>query len=285
MAARKRKNTVNYFPHLIQDGKTMFIIESKYKNDGYATWYKILERLGKSENHFINLSDTKELMYLASKCNIENELLKLIIDDLSDLGKFDKTLWREYTIIWSQDFVDNIADVYKRRDAEMPTTKLICQQLNIKYKQSKLNNDNGQQSIVKDIKEKERKGKKKTCETSSLHTILKNDFFLWYEHLKKTKYDWSAKDGKHLSLLIPKIKRKITEAEIELTDENIQKNFRVFLKGIKEKWILDNFTIPIINSKFNEIFTKAKTDGGGGFQDLNAEIDKRFAESEQAPGQ
>ena len=72
----------------------------------------------------------------------------------------------------------------------------------------------------------------------------------------------------------------MTEAKIDITDNDTQNNFRVLLKGIKDKWILENLSIPIINSKFNEIFTKAKSGGGGDLQDLFAEIDKRFAESE-----
>ena len=148
--ARKKKNTVDYFPHLIQGGKTMFIIESKYKNDGYATWFKILERLGKSENHFIDLSDNRELMYLASKCNVGEDLLKSIINDLVDLGKFDKDLWKQ-NIIWSQDFVDNISPLYERRDSNLPTKELICHQLNIKCKHNDLNVSEGTHSIVKDI--------------------------------------------------------------------------------------------------------------------------------------
>ena len=154
--ARKKKNTVDYFPHLIQEGKTMFIIEAKYKNDGYATWWKILERLGKSENHFIDLSDNKELMYLASKCNVGEDLLKSIINDLVDLGKFDKDLWAQ-NIVWSQDFIDNISDLYKRRDLELPTKQLICIQLSIKYKHNGLDTDIGTHSKVKDSKVKDSK--------------------------------------------------------------------------------------------------------------------------------
>lgn len=154
--ARKKKNTVDYFPHLIQEGKAMFIIESKYKNDGYATWFKILERLAKSENHYIDLSSNKELMYLASKCNISEDLLKSIINDLVDLDKFDKDLW-EQNIIWSQDFVDNISDLYKRRDSEIPTKELICQHLSIKYKHNGLDVGKSTYSKVKDSIVKETK--------------------------------------------------------------------------------------------------------------------------------
>lgn len=194
--ARKRKNTVDYFPHIINEGKTMFIIESKYKNDGYATWYKILERLGKSENHFIDLSDTKELMYLASKCNMDEDKLKSIIKDLVDLGEFDKYLWDSHSVIWGQKFVDSIEDVYKRRYTEMPTINLICQQLGIKCKQKEQNDDRSTQSKVKDSKVKE---------------IIKEYSFEDFWNLYNKKVGVKEKIEKKYNNLSLEVKKKIFE--------------------------------------------------------------------------
>jgi len=36
MAGRKDKHTVEYFPHYCSGKKTVFILERKYGNDGYA---------------------------------------------------------------------------------------------------------------------------------------------------------------------------------------------------------------------------------------------------------
>ena len=59
MAGRKNKYTVDYFPHYCrgQESKTMFILENKFGLIGYAVWYKTLELLGKTENHYIDLRD------------------------------------------------------------------------------------------------------------------------------------------------------------------------------------------------------------------------------------
>lgn len=183
--SRKKKNTIDYFPHYIEAGKAMFILESKYKNDGYATWFKILERLGKSENHFIDLSDVKERMYLASKCHINNERLKEIINDLTELGKFDKYLWKK-NIIWSQDLVDSIADVYKRRNVNMPTIKLICEHLGLiceqKYIRKGINVNINTQSKVKYSKVKYSKVNK-TIYKSFVFFNSKIFIDLWYDYL------------------------------------------------------------------------------------------------------
>jgi hypothetical protein len=33
----------------------MHIIETKYGNDGYACWFKLLEQLGKANNHYLDI--------------------------------------------------------------------------------------------------------------------------------------------------------------------------------------------------------------------------------------
>lgn len=44
--ARPKKQTVDYFPHFVKGGRTIFILENKFGNDGYAFWFKLLEILG-----------------------------------------------------------------------------------------------------------------------------------------------------------------------------------------------------------------------------------------------
>jgi hypothetical protein len=42
----------------------MYIIEEKFGNDGYATWFKLLEQLGNQKNHYIDFSDDMTLMFV-----------------------------------------------------------------------------------------------------------------------------------------------------------------------------------------------------------------------------
>jgi hypothetical protein len=124
--ARVEKNTVDYFPHLVSEGKKMFFIEQKYGNDGYATWWKILEKLATTDNHFLDLSEEQEIMYLSSKCKIKSDVLLSVINDLVKMGVFDKMLWNECKVIWSQAFVENIADAYVKRKNECITYEDLC---------------------------------------------------------------------------------------------------------------------------------------------------------------
>lgn len=156
--ARPQSNTVSYFPHKIGDGKKIFAIEAKYGNDGYATWFKILEKLATTENHYLNLNDEIEVMYLSAKCKVSEELLFSIINDLTRLGCFDKMLW-ENRYLWSQPFIDSIQDAYSRRNSKCMTYDNLCKHLfGLCSTETQLllkNNDNNTQSKVKKRKVKE----------------------------------------------------------------------------------------------------------------------------------
>ena len=114
MAGRKGKNTVDYYPHYCTGGKTIFILESKYGNDGYAIWFKLLELLGSSENHFVDCRDIPNWQYVVHYMNVDENTLKEVIYTLVTLGKIDKKLW-DLGIIFSDKFIENIKDAYTRR--------------------------------------------------------------------------------------------------------------------------------------------------------------------------
>lgn len=128
--ASPQRNNVDYFPFLCKEGKAMYFIEKKYKNDGFATWIKILRQLAVTNFHFVNLSDNVEMMFLASKCGINEECLINIINDLCILDEFDKEIWEKYKTIFSQKFIDSIQDAYIRRSNKCVTRKQVIEMLN-----------------------------------------------------------------------------------------------------------------------------------------------------------
>lgn len=118
--ARKKKKTVDYFPHEVNHGKTMTILEKKWGNDGYAFWFKLLEMLGDSEGHFLDLSKGEERIYLASETNLKEDECIEILDLLSRLDAIDSDLWEKERIVWSDNFLDAIRDVYRKRASTCP---------------------------------------------------------------------------------------------------------------------------------------------------------------------
>jgi hypothetical protein len=117
--AREQRKDVDYFPHDCTHGRKMHIIETKYGNDGYATWFKLLEQLGKANNHYIDASDEMTLMFLTSVFKIDEEKTLSILNDLAKLGGIDKFLFDEHKIIWSEKFCNSIEDAYRKRKQKL----------------------------------------------------------------------------------------------------------------------------------------------------------------------
>ena len=117
--ARPKKQTVEYFPHFCGHKKTMFILEQKYGNDGYAFWFKLLEMLGSYEGHVIDLSNAADWEFLQSKTRLSEDTCHEILDLLAKLDAIDPELW-EQKIVWSDNFVNGLTPVYSNRKAEIP---------------------------------------------------------------------------------------------------------------------------------------------------------------------
>ena len=117
--ARPIKKSVDYYPHRVDHGKTMFIIEDRYGNDGYALWFKLLERLGATDGHCLDFNDATEREFFVSKTRLSEEKCFEILSLLAKLDAIDQELWKDKRI-WSQNFVDGLSVVYQKRHTEIP---------------------------------------------------------------------------------------------------------------------------------------------------------------------
>lgn len=118
--SKPKTATVEYFPHSVNHGKSMFALEAKYGNNGYAFWFKILEILGATEHHYIDCNDTATFQYLIAKTKTDDETATEIINYIVGLGCLDADFWK-CKIIWSQKFVDNMEELYSRRTVKCYT--------------------------------------------------------------------------------------------------------------------------------------------------------------------
>ena len=117
--SRPYKTTVDYFPHYCSSGKTLFTLQNQYGNDGYAFWFKLLELLGATVGHYYDYNKPSSWRFLLAKTSVSEEVAISIIDTLIDLNAIDRELAAN-KVIWSQNFIDNLADVYKRRQIALP---------------------------------------------------------------------------------------------------------------------------------------------------------------------
>jgi hypothetical protein len=119
--SRPMKKGVDYFPHACTHGQTMFILEQRWGNDGYAFWFKLLELLGSTEGHVLDAENTATREFLAAKTRLSVEQCYEILNLLADLDAIDQELWKKHHVIWCQNFVDNLEPVYRKRKTETPT--------------------------------------------------------------------------------------------------------------------------------------------------------------------
>lgn len=128
--ARPKKGTVDYFPHYVHHGKTLYILENLYGNDGYAFFYKLLEVLADSEGHFYDCRDATAWEFLQAKTHTDEVSTCSILDKLSNMGIIDPELWK-IRVIWMETFVHSIKDVYLNRRVSTPKKPIISEFLHV----------------------------------------------------------------------------------------------------------------------------------------------------------
>jgi hypothetical protein len=116
---RPGKITVDYFPHVTNTGKTIAILESRWGNDGYSFWFKLLELIGNTSGFCYNCNNPSDWEYLLSKTRVTEEVAAAILDKLSELEAIDAELWLEKRV-WSENFVIGVAPAFEKRVSALP---------------------------------------------------------------------------------------------------------------------------------------------------------------------
>ncbi len=118
---RKLSNSADYFYHRARPGKTLFILQSQWGNDGYAFWFKLLEILTTSQGHFFLYRKPENKLFFDAEMRLRDISGEKILDCLADLGKIDSKLWKDHGVIWCQNLVDGLAEtLYKKRNHAAP---------------------------------------------------------------------------------------------------------------------------------------------------------------------
>lgn len=123
---RPVKKGVDYFSHDCDAaGKpTCYTLQEQFGNDGYAFWFKLLEFLGQRENLSFDCKVRAEWIYFVAKSKVPEEKAFAILDTLASIDAIDPELWK-HKIVWSDNFLERVRDVYKKRGTSPPTKPIV----------------------------------------------------------------------------------------------------------------------------------------------------------------
>lgn len=158
--ARPKKQTVDYYPHFCKGGRTIFILEDKFGNDGYAFWFKVLEILGEAEGHYYDCSNASNWAFLLARTHTDEARANEIISVLIDLGKIDAELWEKKRILWVENFLKNLVPIYSQRKVSLPQKPFSGKEIPVRGNNSERNPAETEFSDEETTKEKESKEKK-----------------------------------------------------------------------------------------------------------------------------
>jgi hypothetical protein len=109
------KCTVEYFPFIIKDGRTLFMLKEKYGLAGIGFFTELFRFLAGIPYHYYSIENDYDKKRLIKYIDIEESKVMEMLTVLTETGKIDKTLFTKYKIIASQDFFDSLEPLYSRR--------------------------------------------------------------------------------------------------------------------------------------------------------------------------
>jgi len=233
MAGRKQKLTVDYFPHFVNHGKTLFVIEQLHGNDGYAILFKTLEVLSSTDGHSYSISDPENWLYLCARCKTTPEIVKSVLDLMAKMGTIDAELY-EKNVIWCDHLIENLSPVYEKRVSEKPKKPIPAPEIPISdtgNTQSKVKGSKGE----KDIPDSDESGIDFyiTKKGKKLNGKRFETFMQFWEAFNYKKGKAAAADA---WLKIPELTKTLVEQIILAAKNEAALRSEVIEKGSTPKW-------------------------------------------------
>ena len=211
------------------------LLYMKYGYEGVGLFYVILEKLSQQEKPVTEI-------VLKTQLNIKKKLEKVLnfMYEIDILSVRNGEVFSETLLSFNEKYL-----IKKEK-----TRKRVSEWRN---KQADKKNVTGYKHVRNSPKLNKSKVNKSKVNVSepSLHSVLQKIFLDFYLRNKQIEFYWTAKEAGSLKNLIVKLKHYTEE-------EKIPDTFLAMLEQNKDKWINDNLSVSIINSKFNEIVSKIK---------------------------
>lgn len=154
--ARPERRDVDYFPFYVKDGKTLFILESKYGCKGTGFFTNVMRLLCRTPDHHLQIKTTSDRIYFFAQVKCDEETGVDMLNIMSETGKLHPELWVSASVIFSQSLLDSIADAYKKRINPMITVDEVIQKYLKPSPETPVSPDGNTQTKGKDRIGKER---------------------------------------------------------------------------------------------------------------------------------
>ncbi len=182
--AAPEKRTVDYFPFSVKDGKTLFILESKYQCKGTGFFTNLMRFLCLQPDHYYQIKDEADAIWFFSKAHCDEESGMDMMNIMSKTGKIDPELWNNHRVIVCQDLLNSIKDAYRNRNSAM----IDISQIRVNYPTNAINDViNPPLCGISDVSNPQRKEKKiKVNKTLCVYTDAFLSFWKVYpKHASK----------------------------------------------------------------------------------------------------
>lgn len=277
--ARPIKQGLEYFPFDIdffQDLKIRKLI--KYQGGKSITVYALLLCNIYKEGYFMRWDE--ELPFIISEqTGFDEAYIREVIKCCLLVGLFSKELYETEKILTSkgiQERYQNICILCRRKCDFSEFDLVSSEETNVNSEETIVNSE---ETTVNSENSTQRKGKKRKNKRNNNNTPLpppegegqenKNESkginskarFLFEDYFRATFYNeyyWTPKDAGAMSQLLKKINFSREQKRMPTDDDSMIKALKAFLGSIKDTWILEHFSVAIINSKYNEIVASAK---------------------------
>jgi len=123
--ANKIKETVEFFPFFVKNGRTLYVLQNKYGLAGIGFFTQMLRWLAQSPGHFYAYVDDFDKDRFNQYCGLNETDIRVMIGDMVRTGKVDRELWEDRGVIYSADFVEELSELYRKRKTELPTKERV----------------------------------------------------------------------------------------------------------------------------------------------------------------
>lgn len=274
---RNKKVGLDYFPmdvDFFQDIRIRKLI--KYQGGKAVTVYALLLCTIYKQGYYMRWDE--ELPFIISEqTGFEEAYIQEVFKCCLMVGLFSKKLYDSNKILTSrgiQERYQMIGDLCRRRvdissefmlipSEEMPITS---EETPFPSEEKLINSAKSTQRKVKKSKENNISpspplkggGRKNKNEPKEISSKARKAF---EEHFRNTfgeEYYWTAKDAGNMSQLLRKLAFSREQKQMPVDDASVLYALQVFLSSIRDGWLLENFSVANLNSKYNEIISNAR---------------------------